>query len=509
MARRKSVKAFVDDEAACSDDDKESEQLECTSSMADFIVNDCPIENEAALNAERDLYDMTNDAEAYQVMRDQIACGARDPRTLAPTATGKRGRGRPKKAAAAERSTTRLARVLLSITVWCSGNLPENVFHKGARWMDQMHEMDPDFAGFLAFEKGPQAGNMHVQMVVNMFCAGARQANSAIRKAFGLNDVDENKTKIVPDGKVMAKSLTGVNLHTWRGMLGYCQKDHARPWYLCHVVNVEPEELEEGIKLYIAMGSGDLKKRSILDAKTLMFKIDLWYRYKCLGRENANDDVVTILRDMLRSGLYMPSMSWICPPGAGGMNEERLKAVFKLAVKPEDTTNTDVRMIFMSPDYRNAEVRQTYIDEMASCVLRGWQRELVEIIALPPPDRVVQWWWEPVGNAGKTFMGKYLTATHNAVVCQFMKKEDMLHVLCKRIKSSTRIVVFDLVRTSQDDALRVVYEVLEMVKDRLLSSGKYESQQMYIPKVHVVVFANYPPDETAMSFDRWEVKEIE
>ena len=62
--------------------------------------------------------------------------------------------------------------------------------------------------------------------------------------------------------------------------------------------------------------------------------------------------------------------------------------------------------------------------------------------------------------------------------------------------------MFDLVRTSQDDAVRVVYEVLEMVSDRLLSAGKYESQQMYIPKVHVVVFANYPPDATAMSTDR-------
>ena len=76
------------------------------------------------------------------------------------------------------------------------------------------------------------------------------------------------------------------------------------------------------------MGAGDLKKRSLLDVKTLMNKIELYYRYKCSGRENANDDVVSILRDMLRTGLYMPTMSRICPPGAGGMNEERFKAIF-------------------------------------------------------------------------------------------------------------------------------------------------------------------------------------
>ncbi len=81
-------------------------------------------------------------------------------------------------------------------------------------------------------------------------------------------------------------------------------------------------------------------------------------------------------------------------------------------------------------------------------------------------------------------------------------------LLCKRIKSTTNVIVFDLVRTSQGD-LGALYEVLEMVSDRLLCSGKYDSQQMYIPKVHVVVFANYPPDITAMSADRWEVREIE
>lgn len=148
-----------------------------------------------------------------------------------------------------------------------------------------------------------------------------------------MNDKDDFGKKMVHDGKVMAKTLTGVNLHTWHGMLGYCQKDHGRPRFMSHMVNVQPEDLEEGMKLYIAMRAGDLKKRSLLDAKTLMNKIELYYRYKCAGRENADDDVVSILRDMLRTGLYMPTVSWICPPGAGGMNEERPKAVFKLAVK--------------------------------------------------------------------------------------------------------------------------------------------------------------------------------
>ena len=37
-----------------------------------------------------------------------------------------------------------------------------------------MHDLDSDFAEFMAFEKGPIAGNSHIQMVVNMFCAVLR-----------------------------------------------------------------------------------------------------------------------------------------------------------------------------------------------------------------------------------------------------------------------------------------------------------------------------------------------
>lgn len=97
---------------------------------------------------------------------------------------------------------------------------------------------------------------------------------------------------------------------------------------------------------------------------------------------------------------------------------------------------------------------------------------------------------------------------HNAVLVQMMKKEDMLHVLSKSITAKTRIVIFDLVRTTVEDGYDVVYQVMEMLKDRLLCSGKYNSTSMHLKPLHVIAFSNNEPDLTKMSDDRWLVKKI-
>ena len=115
---------------------------------------------------------------------------------------------------------------------------------------------------------------------------------------------------------------------------------------------------------------------------------------------------------------------------------------------------------------------------------------------------------EPVGNAGKTFLARHLMFHHDAVLVQMMKKEDMLHVLSKSITAKTRIVIFDLVRTTVDDGYDVVYEVMEMLKDRLLCSGKYNSTSMHLKPLHVIAFSNIEPDTTKMSADRWIVNKI-
>jgi hypothetical protein len=41
-----------------------------------------------------------------------------------------------------------------------------------------------------------------------------------------------------PGAYLCSKKLTYNKLHTWVGMIGYCMKDHAEPWFQCFLHNV-------------------------------------------------------------------------------------------------------------------------------------------------------------------------------------------------------------------------------------------------------------------------------
>ena len=146
-------------------------------------------------------------------------------------------------------------------------------------------------------------------------------------------------------------------------------------------------------------------------------------------------------------------------------------------------------------------------DSTASVPLRSWQQDCLNIVTTPPGDRKVRWFWENVGNVGKSWMARYLSLHHKATILRSMKKADMLHALTKTISDST-IVVFDLTRSTEEGAVKVVYEVIEQILDRVISSGKYDSHTMYLQQVHILVFANFEPDRTSMSLDRWDVHHV-
>lgn len=144
-------------------------------------------------------------------------------------------------------------------------------------------------------------------------------------------------------------------------------------------------------------------------------------------------------------------------------------------------------------------------------VLRDWQQRCVDLLDQPPHPRQINWYWEDVGNVGKTSLAKYLCAhpKYNAVYMNG-KGADIKYFLVKHFQKEPTnrdnlIAIWDLSRTSEDF---IPYGSIEAIKNGLFFAGKYESEMAIFNTPHVVVFANYPPDRTKLSDDRWNIIHI-
>lgn len=141
--------------------------------------------------------------------------------------------------------------------------------------------------------------------------------------------------------------------------------------------------------------------------------------------------------------------------------------------------------------------------ELSGATLRSWQSALVDIIKGPVCPRKVYWCYDLAGNTGKSFMGKYLMAWHDATIFTHGKLSDMAFAY-----NLERVVVIDLART-QSDKLDHMYQFIENLKNGILFSPKYESGTKCFPPPHVIVFANFEPDRSKLSEDRWFIKALD
>ena len=71
-------------------------------------------------------------------------------------------------------------------------------------------------------------------------------------------------------------------------------------------------------------------------------------------------------------------------------------------------------------------------------------------------------------------------------------------------KKDCRDLIFDLPR----DDKTISYSLLEELKDGFIFSGKYEGGIREIAIPHIIVMANYLPDTTKLSLDRWKIQEL-
>lgn len=133
--------------------------------------------------------------------------------------------------------------------------------------------------------------------------------------------------------------------------------------------------------------------------------------------------------------------------------------------------------------------------------LYDWQKDIIKIIKEEPHERIIYWYWEPTGNCGKTTFAKYLSAKFDAVPIEG-KKNDILYCAAEH---NSDIYIFDFERCMEEF---ISYGAMEKIKNGYYMCSKYESKPIIRNCPHIICFANFEPDVTKLSADRWKITEI-
>ncbi|NBK25960.1 MAG: hypothetical protein EOM68_28585 [Spirochaetia bacterium] len=129
-----------------------------------------------------------------------------------------------------------------------------------------------------------------------------------------------------------------------------------------------------------------------------------------------------------------------------------------------------------------------------------WQTMLLDFVEASVDDRQILWIFDEVGKHGKTYLSKYLVDAKGAFYCSGGKGADILFAY-----NGESTVVFDYARESKD---YVNYGVMEQIKNGMLFSAKYESGMKRFNIPRLIVMANFLPDRTKWSRDRYNVYDI-
>lgn len=129
----------------------------------------------------------------------------------------------------------------------------------------------------------------------------------------------------------------------------------------------------------------------------------------------------------------------------------------------------------------------------------GWQTELASLLNSPADPRKVHWYFDPTGCTGKSYFGLHFGNGVGYVVTGG-KHADIFYAY-----NYEPIVFFDWPRSHEE---AFPYGVVESFKNGYFLSTKYESQPVRFATPHVIVFANFEPDRTKLSEDRWQINQI-
>lgn len=136
------------------------------------------------------------------------------------------------------------------------------------------------------------------------------------------------------------------------------------------------------------------------------------------------------------------------------------------------------------------------LNEFKELKLNKFQQEILTALELQN-NRQVLWICDKDGGKGKTWLSKYLIVTRNGFRCCNGKNADIAYAYhCEPY------FIMDLSRSMEE---HVNYDIIEQVKNGMIFSPKYESKTKIFKPPKILILANFMPDQTKLSQDRWQI----
>lgn len=143
-------------------------------------------------------------------------------------------------------------------------------------------------------------------------------------------------------------------------------------------------------------------------------------------------------------------------------------------------------------------------------VLRCWQDELYDILSFKPDTRKIYWIIDEDGNSGKTEFVRYYALKHKKVaICANAGNGKDVANLLKNFAETNDIGLFRVFLYNMARSSKISYNMIECMKDGMMTNTKYEANTLIFNRPHVVVMSNEEPEFDKLSADRWVVYKIE
>lgn len=200
--------------------------------------------------------------------------------------------------------------------------------------------------------------------------------------------------------------------------------------------------------------------------------------------------------------------------GLGGFEHLQVVVHFKKGVEPKKLQASIIGLGHCEPsithDFDYAKKTGNWIGSWEGPIgkykyykLRPWQKTAVDTLK-EQDDRSIMVIVDKEGGAGKSTLGRYLEATHQADVCPVVSDEyNDYTAYC--IEYPSNAYVFDIPRAINNKKRNALWAGLEQIKNGCLFEKRYKPRKIWINPPKVLIYTNDDIPVNMLTMDRWHI----